>query len=228
MKVYQAIAAVMEELATVGIGKNKKNQQQGFQYRGIDDVMNTLAPILAKHKLLILPRYSEREVIERTNSKGTALFYVTVKGQLDLVSAEDGSKHTVETFGEAMDSGDKSTNKAMSVAYKYGAFQAFCIPTEAVDPDAETHEVSTKKPSALSKSVARDTYDNQPEDVQDALQAVAVQVKWYLAKGDVASAYDYIESQGYGADEKAAIWYLFDSKQRSALKAHADSLKKAA
>ena len=66
------------------------------------------------------------------------MFYVTVEAEFDLVSADDGSKHTIRTFGEAMDSGDKATNKAMSAAFKYAAFQAFCIPTEG-DNDADAH-----------------------------------------------------------------------------------------
>lgn len=70
-----------------------------------------------------------------------------MRGDFDFVSTEDGSIHTVTTYGEAMDSGDKATNKAMSIAYKYAAFQAFCIPTEetAVDPDAEVHQVAPQQ-----------------------------------------------------------------------------------
>ena len=70
---------------------------------------------------------------------------MTVEAEFDFVSAEDGSRHTVKTFGEAMDSGDKATNKAMSAAYKYAAFQAFSIPTEGDnDADAQTHEVAAR------------------------------------------------------------------------------------
>ena len=147
MEVYKAIADVAGELAQSGITKDSKNVQQGFMFRGIDAVYNHLAPLLAKHRLVILPRCLEREVVERQTAKGGNLFYVTVKCEFDFVSAVDGTKHTVATFGEAMDSGDKATNKAMSAAYKYAAFQSFCIPTEetAQDADAETHQV---RPSA--------------------------------------------------------------------------------
>lgn len=142
-KVYAAISAVAREMATTGISKDRRNQQQGFNFRGIDQVYNALAPALVNHGLLILPRITERTVTERINQKGTVLFYVVVKAEFDFVSIEDGSIHTVVTYGEAMDSGDKATNKAMSIAYKYAAFQAFCIPTEetAVDADAEVHNV---------------------------------------------------------------------------------------
>jgi hypothetical protein len=149
MEIYNAIAAVAGELAQRGISKDSRNAAQGFNFRGIDSVYNALAPLLAKHKLVILPRCVDRTCVERMNSKGTALFYVTIKAEFDLV-ASDGSKHTIATYGEAMDSGDKATNKAMSAAYKYAAFQAFCIPTEetATDADSETHEVQAQGLSA--------------------------------------------------------------------------------
>ena len=145
MNVYQAIAAVMAELSKEGISKDRKNQQQGYAFRGIDDMYNALSPILAKNGLCVLPRVLARETIERQTKSGSALFYTTVEVEFDFVSAEDGSKHTVKTFGEAMDSADKSTNKAMSAAYKYAVMQAFAIPTEGDnDADAQTHEVAPK------------------------------------------------------------------------------------
>lgn len=141
--VYALIAAVAEEVAKTGIAKARDNIQQNYKFRGIDDVYNALAPILAKHKLVIVPRFLSREITERKSQSGGTLFTVTVEGEFDFISAIDGSKHTARTFGEAMDSGDKATNKAMSAAYKYAAFQAFCIPTEGDnDADATTHDVA--------------------------------------------------------------------------------------
>lgn len=143
MKVYEKIAAVTSELSKIGISKDSKNQSQGYAFRGIDAVYGALSPLLSKHGLCILPRVTDRQVIERQNRQGTALFYVTLTVEFDFVAAEDGSKHTVITVGEAMDSGDKASNKAMSAAYKYAAFQAFCIPTEGDnDADSQTHEVA--------------------------------------------------------------------------------------
>jgi hypothetical protein len=146
MSVYKAIAAVQADLGKDGISKARENKQQGFRFRGIDDVYNALAPALAKHGLCILPRMLDRTVTERETKSGGVLFYVVVVAEFDFVAAEDGSKHTVRTYGEAMDSGDKATNKAMSAAYKYAAMQAFCIPTEGDnDADAHTHEVAPAK-----------------------------------------------------------------------------------
>lgn len=162
MEVFKAITAVQDELAQIGISKSSKNQQQGFMFRGIDAVYNTLSPLLAKHKLCILPRCVSRESTERTTAKGGVLFYVVILAEFDFVSAVDGSKHTVSMFGEAMDSGDKATNKAMSIAYKYAAFQAFCIPTEetATDPDAEVHHLAPKQSKAPA---SKETEAGEPD-----------------------------------------------------------------
>lgn len=142
-KVYEAIVKVSAKLAVNGITKDKKNESQGYRFRGIDDIYNALAPIMADAKLCILPNVLERTVIEKASKSGGTLFYVTVKVDHAFVSAEDGSEHHVVTYGEAMDSGDKATNKAMSAAYKYAAIEAFCIPTEGDnDADSKTHEIA--------------------------------------------------------------------------------------
>ena len=168
-KVYAAISAVAKEMASTGISKDRVNKVQGFNFRGIDQVYNALAPALVTHGLVILPRLTERSCTERINKNGTALFYVVVKAEFDFVSTEDGSIHTVTTYGEAMDSGDKATNKAMSIAYKYAAFQAFCIPTEetAIDADAEVHHV---QPAAADQILAEFTQYASTENDSKALQ----------------------------------------------------------
>lgn len=153
LKVYEAIAAITLALSKEGIAKGRKNSQQNYSFRGIDDIYNALAPELAKNKLCVLPRVLERSCEERATKSGGTLFYVNVRVAFDCVSAEDGSKHEIVTMGEAMDSGDKATNKAMSAAYKYAALMAFCIPTEG-DNDTEnlTHEVVTK-PKTTEKTL---------------------------------------------------------------------------
>lgn len=150
--VYQAIREVMDDLSKVGISKDRKNVQQGFNFRGIDDVYNALSPALAKANLVILPYIVERQVTERETQRGGTLFYVTVVVDYAFVCTKDGSSHVVRSYGEAMDSGDKATNKAMSAAYKYACFQTFCIPTEGDnDADSTTHEVASKKAEKQAK-----------------------------------------------------------------------------
>lgn len=135
-KIYGAIASAMSEIDA--IGKTKRNAQQGFLYRGVDDVMNTLNPILAKNKIFIVPEVCEHTREERHTAKGGTLLYSICKIKFRFYT-EDGSYIEAVTIGEGMDSGDKATNKAMAIAFKYACFQVFCIPTEEMkEPDADT------------------------------------------------------------------------------------------
>lgn len=154
-RVLVAIAAIVADLGTSGIAKNREvTEGARFKFRGIDDVMQALNPLLARHNLLIIPRITNRRDYERKTTTGKALFSVTVDAAFDFVSVEDGSCRTVETVGEAMDSGDKATNKAMSIAYKYACILAFCIPVigSEGDPDETVHDVA-----------GREDFDQRPQ-----------------------------------------------------------------
>lgn len=220
MNVYKAINAVQSELSKDGITKSRRNQQQGYNFRGIDDVYNALSPLLAKHGLCILPRILARECQERTTQKGGVLFYVTVEAEFDFVCAEDGSKHVVRTFGEAMDSADKATNKAMSAAYKYAAFQAFAIPTEA-DNDADAHTPEPVRPITPAGGV----WDSLDEETQQQLEGVLANIREYMDQDDAKGANEYLARSGLSADEKVAVWSKLDSKTRAALKKANDGAK---
>lgn len=206
--VYKAIVSVQKALAKEGIAKDRQcTQGASYKFRGIDDIYNALAPFLASASLCILPRMIARNCVERTSAKGNALFYTTVEAEFDFVSAEDGSQHTVRTFGEAMDSGDKGTNKAMSAAYKYAAFQAFCIPTEGDnDSENQTHEV---KPG------------NQQQRPQ---QQPGRNLEWYKKSSrDECKTPD--ELTAWWKDHAADIGKLSPADQK-AITAHCAALKK--
>ena len=150
MNIFESITSIMGEIGA--IGKNSKNQTQGFMYRGIDAVMNAINPALTKYKVFVVPEVLEQTREERTNTKGTTLIYSIIRVKYTFY-AEDGSSVSSVVIGEGMDSGDKATNKAMSIAFKYACFQVFCIPTEEmVDPDMESHEVKREpvKPSVIN------------------------------------------------------------------------------
>lgn len=138
MNIYEAISRCMEEIGAVG--KDAVNKQQGFKYRGIDAVMNAINPALVKNHVFIVPEVLEQQRQERTTSKGSVLIYSICRIKYTFY-AEDGSCIEAVTVGEGMDSGDKATNKAMAIAFKYACFQVFCIPTEEMkDPDEETQD----------------------------------------------------------------------------------------
>ena len=220
MSVYKSINAVQTELAKIGISKNSHNSQgAGYNFRGIDAVYNVLSSIMAKNGLVIIPRMISRSCEERQTKSGGAIFYVTVEAEFDLVCAEDGSKHTAKTFGEAMDTSDKATNKAMSAAYKYMAFQTFAIPTQGDnDADAHTHEVEAKK--VVHAPTGTPIVNGARLGV---IQAVAEAIKEHHAKDDMAGAFEEYEGIT-DEEERVALWKLLPSNVRSDIKKFGQSV----
>jgi ERF superfamily len=164
--VYCAINAIAADLAKSGIAKTHINQTDDYKYRSIDDVLDTLAPLLAVHRLCVLPNVLERTVTERRDDGDRLLLNVAVKVAYTLTSAEDGSSHAVEAYGEALDGGDKATAKAMSAAFKSAIVQTFCIPIcGAEDPDRTDHRLSAK----LHEAEPVQGWEQWCEDLKDIL-----------------------------------------------------------
>jgi hypothetical protein len=126
--VYAAINAISGELAQHGIAKSRVNEADDYKYRSIDDLLDRLAPLLAKHRLCVLPRVVEREAVERRDEGDRLLFHVALRVAFTMTSVDDGSAHDVEVYGEALDLSDKATAKAMWAAFKSAMVQTFCIP----------------------------------------------------------------------------------------------------
>lgn len=209
--VYAAIHAVLSDLSPMGISKDQRNVQQGYQFRGIDDILNTLSSLLAKHGLLILPRVISRETQERQTQKGGLIFYTVEKIEYDFIAVKDGSIYTTTIFGEAMDSADKSTNKAMSAAYKYNAIQAFAIPTkpepgEHNDADATTPDPGqAKEKLRLAAAEAKFAAMKQEAAAKAAKPAAPAKVvKPAPWKGEI---HEVIPRHGKDKDKKPYTYY---------------------
>lgn len=136
--IYKTITDVMGKVNA--ISKGRRNNAQNFQFRGIDDVMNELHPIMAECGLFVVPTVLEENRTTGKTSKGGDMFYTRLKINFAFY-AQDGSHVDSVVIGEAMDTGDKASNKALSIGLKYALLQVFCIPTEDdKDPDASSHE----------------------------------------------------------------------------------------
>lgn len=149
--IYEAIANVMKDMGAVG--KDAKNDFDHYNYRSIDGVMNALSPALVKNKVFVTPTVIDSSREERAGKNGTSLVYTILTVKYTFYTS-DGSFVECTVVGEAMDRSDKSTNKAMSAAFKYAIFQTFCVPTEEmIDSESESLEMPTerKKPTPTKK-----------------------------------------------------------------------------
>lgn len=135
--VHQAIGQIITKME--GIGKNQRNKEQGYNFRGIDDVLKVLHPLLGEHGVFFAPDVIEREVEERTSKSGTkgTCTYLHVRY---TVFGPDGDSFELSTWGEGLDYGDKATNKAMTAAFKYALFEVFAVSDPEEDGDHHTPE----------------------------------------------------------------------------------------
>lgn len=140
--IHEAICATMNDVGAVT--KGDFNTYDKYKFRGIDAVMNALNPAMRKNGIFVVPEVLEHHQDERQSQKGGLMIYTTCKVKYTFY-AKDGSSLDAVVVGEAMDRSDKSTNKAMSAAFKYACFQTFCIPTEEMqDADSESPTVKPK------------------------------------------------------------------------------------
>ena len=155
MPIAQALNEVMKEVGAVK--KNDRNASQGFNFRGIDAVVNAVSPALQKHGVIVVPSVEDYEYASVEIGKNrTMMGHVKVKVTYTFIGAGgDSIKATV--VGEAMDSGDKATAKAMSVAFRTALLQTLSLPTDEPDPDSQSYERSEKvvvDTKALAKAIS--------------------------------------------------------------------------
>jgi len=153
------LAAIMADAKA--IGKASRNQQQGFNFRGIDAVMNHLHPIFAKHGVVVLPDVIKDRTEERLTKSGGNLIYRILTVKFTFMASDD-SFVSCTVIGEGMDTGDKAANKAMAVALKYALTQMLLLPYDEVDPDADTPPPSKPREYTPPPDVATPVKPLQP------------------------------------------------------------------
>jgi hypothetical protein len=207
MNIYESINAIMRNIPS--IAKDKKNTQQGYNFRGIDDMYNALNPHLAEHGVFATSEVLHTEREERTTKNGGTLLYSILTVKFTFY-ATDGTFVTSTMIGEAMDNGDKASNKAMSTAYKYALMQLFCIPTADVkDTEYETHEVAPKQAPKPVKPEPKtleepDWFTEQGElnekgilaakSIADGMEWAKIEKYYLIDKGTKQAVTDYIKT----------------------------------
>ena len=134
--IYEALAAVTREISP--IAKDQTNEQQRFKYRGIENFLNEIHNLYARHGIMVFTDVSDISETERTTKNNTLMFYPKATVTFTFMH-ESGSSHTATVIGSAMDSGDKGLNKCYSIAYKYALTFLHNVPTSVLsDPDGNT------------------------------------------------------------------------------------------
>lgn len=171
VQIIELLSKVMEDVGAVR--KGDRNSQQNFNFRGIDAVVNAVSPALRKHGVVVTPEiesteYTTVEIGKNHTSMGHCRVTVTYK-----FWAPDGTFIPAKVSAEAMDSGDKATAKAMSVAFRTCLLQTLCLPTDETDPDAESYERAPRRAATKPVAVAAGPEPLSQEQRQQLAEACA-------------------------------------------------------
>lgn len=137
-QIHEQMVKVMQAVSHVA--KRDRNTQQGFNFRGIDSVLNAVGPAFREHGVFVQPNILNVDTFDVRVGKNNLPGYRTIVRVSYAFVAADGSSIAVEISGEAVDTGDKSLSKALSMAFKYALLQTLALPTDEPDPDATSHE----------------------------------------------------------------------------------------
>jgi hypothetical protein len=175
LSVVAAVSAVMGDVQSVA--KDGRNASQGFNFRGIDAVVNAVGPALRKHGVVVTPRVLAYTASSYSTSNNKVMHSVTAEVEFTF-HGPAGDTLVCSALGEAADSGDKATSKAHSVAFRTALLQALCIPTDEPDPDESSHERTAPVVQKMTPNQAL-TIDEQTKSLTD--EAKAELNRWYKA-----------------------------------------------
>lgn len=241
--IYGKLAAVMAELPAVG--KDSVNTQQGWNFRGVDAVVNAISPALRKHGVIVVPQVTSIAYRDTTTAgrDPRPTREVTVQVAYTFY-AEDGSRVTATVPGESLDQSDKGSAKAMSVAFRIALLQVFALPTSEPDPDASYHvRDGASTMTTTTATVALDMLHScEFGHIQDAWKIIvehAAQdraipkeidpsgLTWYeVAQKTVTERIGEIETWEHGKEAKGLVDALGFHSLNGLLKARADYIRK--
>lgn len=160
--IYARMAAVMDDINAVV--KTKQGTGVNYAFRSIEDVMNTVHPVLSKHQVFLVP--IAHDLINNTFEKGGGKFsYQAILKSAYRFYTIDGSYIEASMVAESIDYSDKATQQASSYIYKNIILQTFCVPTRELmgDGDNKSPDRENEKPA----QAARHTTATRQQVLQD-------------------------------------------------------------
>ncbi|WP_406338222.1 ERF family protein [Streptomyces sp. NBC_01620] len=157
------------------IAKREKYDAPGtkFNFRGVDTVVNTFGPVTLRHGVNVLPVQVDATYRDTTTNKGNKMRECTVRVSW-LIVGPKGDTLSLQTQGEALDSADKGTAKAQSVALRVLLLTGGLTPTHDKDPDASYIERGNEAPARSAESYRDEILDKKTS--QGRLQQISYEL----------------------------------------------------
>lgn len=185
------------------IGKTQRNTQQNFMFRGHDDVMNALNPLLASKSIIIVPRVLDRVTAQRTTARGTIMYEVNLHIAFRFYGPA-GDYVEASGWGEGTDMGDKSTSKATTMAFKYVLNTVLALSTA----EASAHDADRGSPEQTYASP--DNSRSRPERRVEGGVTVSTPRTWAQVQESVRDCDNPDEAWAiFQAFGRAASYHLY-------------------
>ena len=184
--IYASLAAVSQEVGAVK--KTGWNTNQNFAFRGIDAVVNAVQPVLVKHGVIVYPTVKSARYEDVLTSQSKRSTACRVRVTYTFVDSSDGSSVMAKVVGEAWDTSDKATTKAMSVAFRTALLQTLCLPTDEPDPDSFSYEKGVARVTDEQLAMMNDLFNqNKMAVYADRLEYIKSETgrKNIVAPGDM-------------------------------------------
>ncbi len=145
MNIYEKLLAIANELETVAKNLKVGTEQNSYKAVGEADVLKAVKPLEYKYKIYSYPYHRtivesgvlENEGIDyKTHEKVTKRnLYERIETTYRFINIENPDEYIdIVSYGDGIDSQDKSVGKAMTYADKYALMKAYKIVT-GDDPD---------------------------------------------------------------------------------------------
>jgi hypothetical protein len=193
--VYEKLQKARIKLQHTELKKSGHNKFAGYKYFELGDFLPAIQSIFFELKLCPVVSF------------GTEL------ATLRIIDTENGGCVTFTSpMAEAQLKGCHPIQNLGAVE-TYSRRYLYVTAMEIVEHDA----IDSSEPVS-AKPITVDVFQSMSAEDQEVIRSIGVDAISLLAKNDIAGAVDYINELGLDADSKTALWSLFDSKQRSAIK----------
>jgi len=207
---FAAISAAQGEIENAS--KNAANPHFKSKYADLAEILNTTRPVFAKHGLSL----SQFPGFDGSLASVTTIIAHKEGGYIVAVASCVPAKSDAQGIGSAT-----------TYLRRYSAAAAAGIAQEDDDGESAKHD---RKPAPVVVGAGKPldgVWDGINDEAREYLEKVAAEAKTLFNAGEVAQALDKYEI-GHDTEERTALWTLFPSNMRSALKRMNDERRKAA
>ncbi|MGD6750950.1 ERF family protein [Streptomyces sp. BH105] len=158
---------VRREIRAIGKGELYNQSGTRFNFRGVDTVVNVFGPVTLKHGINVMSSKVEASYGEKLTKSGSKMRECSVLVTWTIMGPM-GDTLTLQTMGEALDTADKATTKAQSVALRTLLLGFGLTPTHDKDPDADRIERGNDAPARSAESYRDEILDKKtsPQRIQ--------------------------------------------------------------